>query len=275
MSPDVSITLARDLGVLPEIVNEIESAIEHAHTRLLAKFAADPPNTHRLEIRLFRALLKRVIKWSGQDEELDRLTYQVRWWESYWYQREYGDSQFENLDDKDRQRVSDLEQAFLRNHIKIWAATIDHAELASQLIPASIQDQVSLSALNAISELPTLSELRLVLQNATPVISELLLETVVKTVASLKPESMTQNFLYFLAALYPRSNVVWGSKGDHLSIELATQYSHAITKNQGALGREARAWIAQQISNNDLDQKVELETASDAIHFVLDKLEAA
>lgn len=77
---------------------EMIATLTNAHTELLQAFSRSAPNALRGKIRSFRDLLQRLSAWATS-HGYDDLAVKATWWEWYWYEREYGDSKFDPIDD--------------------------------------------------------------------------------------------------------------------------------------------------------------------------------
>jgi hypothetical protein len=87
-----------------KLESEVVGVMLEAHHELLKRFGESKRNQLRAQIIQFRQVLKEVMVWA-QKHELLEVFGKARWWEWYWFEREYSDSHFEPV-----KNVRDLSQ---------------------------------------------------------------------------------------------------------------------------------------------------------------------
>jgi hypothetical protein len=172
--------------------------LKAAHTDLLARFAGSTRNQYRVEIILFRSLLTELAEWAERLQLMSELAHKARWWEAYWYEREYGDSGFEDLSESEQETLRASQRLFDRHHVGLWIATTCFTALGVQMVEAAASSAAVLHSLGRLSTRPDWSDLSYAIEKASPVMRNLISQSIAICVTLVDPATYTEEFIDFL-----------------------------------------------------------------------------
>jgi hypothetical protein len=261
-SPDTSrtSTLNIPLDYQGALQTEIISTLRAAHTDLLKRFAASARNQLRVEIVLFETLLAELAEWAEGSERLSELAHKARWWESYWYEREYGDSNFADLSASEEDEMMASRRLFYRHHVGLWIATIDFNALGPDMLLAAESSDATLRPLARLSSRPDWSDLSYAIAHASPTMRELLFQSIAICIKAVDPARYTEEFLDFLRE-HDAFGVTWSKTAPQVAISIATPWLNEVVVSQAPLDpTELMSEMARTRVNAEVDSSIRDET---------------
>jgi hypothetical protein len=238
---------------------ETLAALKSAHLTLQHRFAQSARNQMRLEIRLFQILLREIVEWAGQHRELETIAQRARWWEWYWYEREYGDSDFDDLTaDQERQLVT-LRPEFYRRQVSLWAPTIDSKSLTVEIKQLATGQTNTLVSLQRLSRDRTWDDLRLVVLGAGPITQGLLIKAISASIRASNPSQYTRGFLDFLNRLRANFAVGWTPSRSAIFIDVLQQQNPDLEFSIGPLDLEDEKIVGFGPLEEDVSDWINLE----------------
>jgi hypothetical protein len=245
---------------------ELSERMRLDHENLLTRFVDEKPNALRPEVRRFRALLATVADQAAAIPSLWHLAHRARWWASYWYEREFGDSQFEPFlagPDAEAEQVE-----FNLRHVDLVAFTLTRSAFEQDIVAAAQMVQASLPSLAGLTFESRLASLRLVLERTGPEMRWLVLGWLVDALEQVDPQRTDPLFVQFLQLL-PGVHVVQDITGD----VLATVNGHPPLLV--ATGFSAEDWAHKLSLEMELEQAVDHEAMIDLTDLLHDVIQMA
>ena len=261
-SPAAELNSPTDLQ--EQLQAETISALRSAHTELLKRFAKSIRNQFRVEIILFRSLLAELAAWAESSEGMSELAHKASWWESYWYEREYGDSGFEDLSNSEQQALLEAAPLFNQNCVGLWAVTLRIEELEREMVEAAVNSSSLLLSLGRLSKQPDWSDLSYVLQNSGPTMRTVILEAIAHCVLKVDPATYNEEFLDFLRQLDDSFEIRWSATAPKLSIAITTTRTNEVVSARASMDpHELMAEMARSKVNPEVDAGVRKEAETD------------
>jgi hypothetical protein len=260
----------------PLLADEVLDGLERAHYTLQREVAATARNGLRVEVRLFRGLLQRIIAWAGNDPSLEPLSQRVRWWEWSWYEREYIDSNFSDLrieDEPNDERTLE----YIRATLHIWLPTIDYNALTRDVSGLLSVDNNVLPGLRDLAQHPRWDEMRLALSHAGPQARVALLDALLVALTFTNSASYTYDALHFLRtsrADFALRWVVHDQFNQSLLITPLFADDIGVLPSSGRLAPEAEDWLLDQIARQHSDAAVTEECKQDMQMLIEEILDA-
>jgi hypothetical protein len=251
------------------LCTEALSAVKTAHLRLLDRFATSSRNELRLEIRLFRHLLHDVAAWAQHSVGLADLAHKLQWWESCWYEREYGDSQFDELTAQQKDLLAQYQSHFDHQYACIWTPTVNLTSLMSEISAAATNDRVSLPSLQRLRSHPSWDDLSFLLDEVYPTMNAALVEAIARSVLGGNPAQYTGRFLDFLNQT-PSFTIDWTIDYSHIFVVIDTPRTRTPRRvtGRGVLRQATLDWIRREQSLRTVDDAVEEEASIEINRFV-------
>jgi hypothetical protein len=265
-------------ALLKEIATELLTLARELHKDLLHRFARVAPNQLRPEIAFFREMLRALIAWAENSPELEELSYSAVWWESYWYEKEYGDSEFNEPSQEDHLKQKNLRSAFFWNYMALWVPTIDMQMLAEEMAAAATSTNPTINSLSVLAQMPPWSAARQLLYVPVEPFKQKVVEVVATAVTLSNPGSFSGDFLKFVNEFRPNIKVHWPSNFSKLIISINIPGIKTEVASRGPLSGPVSNWIREETISRSYDkaiQETEDESASSILQQLTNKLSRA
>lgn len=238
----------------PALSVELSAQILSSHHELLDRFAREKPNALRAEIRRYRSMLEAVGTWADAQPGLWQLAHRAHWWEWYWFEREFGDSQFEPF--RSAPDEAEAQLAFNRRHIALVAVTVPIPDLRRDLVEVARGGTAQLVSLSMFAATPGLQNLRMLIEQATPQVALRLRGAVAEALDAIDAAAIAPAFIDFLDRLpgyvvEPRGGDIWLLLADTVDAIMV------------ASGAAADAWIRQESIRAEVETNVATESETD------------
>ena len=221
------------------------------HGRLLERFAASKRNELHLEVKQFRIVLSELASWARQ-RGFVKLADKARWWEWYWYEREYGDSQFESLAEDPVGCDKAVEPVFLRDCRLLRAYTIDPRTLASEIRNASAaKPGGGLAALSIPADQSMWSEFNAMLRAAPPNLLQRFRTALERGIRRWNPAASSPQFFSFLTGVSGVLDIKverpkWHEELSNITVTVVTQGRRVKRVGSGAFHPGTSTWLIEE-----------------------------
>lgn len=221
---------------------EILDSLKQYHTELLEEFARTNRNEFRVEIQLFRSLLKNLISWSEGVEEFIDLFDRSHWWEWYWYEREYDDSQFCEISAKEQKRLLREKAQFNRRRSGLIFPTLNFNYFAEELqdAVAAANDPI-ITTLCSLFPRPNLRHFHYLFSNASPAARTIVSRFLSDKLAPLADSKFNPKLLNFIDLLSPAVQISWHS--DWLTLFIRFDGLNGVAEREIKIGIRSPEWM--------------------------------
>jgi hypothetical protein len=257
--------------ILKQLGAEILSLVKAEHLFLLRQFARSGKNQHRTKIRLFRGLLKDIVSWAERYDLLEDVAYKTRWWENYWYEREYGDSQFETLSSSQQLTLLKSRTKFGRDHVAICALIIDIQSLHADIIAAATSSAPVIRSIGRIASSPDWDDFRYLLDHAPEPMRKILINSIGLSIAKTNPAECSVLFIDFINNLRPEFGVSWSANMSKLFLSAPASDGNESAVSKGSLPGPTINWIKRERVNREYDKAI-AGVAAEPAHQILEEL---
>jgi hypothetical protein len=238
------------------LAQEALTAIEATHIRLMQRFARSERNELRVEIILFRSILKEMEAWAERTGALRELVHKASWWWAFWCEKEYGDSEFDDPTPEQMARIMSDKILCYRKNIALWVASLDWDLLASEVREAATKGG-PLTSLNRLAETPSWDDLQLLLDRSGPVAHRRIIRALYDGLRSTNPACYEEPVLTLLNQQVPKVRVIWDAAAFGLAIDFVDY--DGVLQGRGRITAEVHSWILEERRRAMEDEPVDVE----------------
>jgi hypothetical protein len=209
-------------------------------------------------VRWFRVMLKDIAKWADRDDNLSEFAQRANWWEAYWYEREYGDSQFDDILISDFEKEEAMRRKFYRLYIPLSSSIIDLKALQNEIVQSAIVDDPTLPAISFLFDSCDWLSLQYLLDNVHKIMHETLLTVIEDAIQEVPLAKISKSFIRFLIYNRRMAKLGWSDAPRRLTLTMVRTRSTIVSN--GRLGRAASHWIQRKIVSNEDDTYIANES---------------